>query len=315
MSRCRATSARTLNRETRFGAAESRWLSHPKPPQSHPKATPKPPQSHILGIDSGVQGHPKATPRPPQGHPKATPRPPQGHTKATPRLHQGYTKATPRLHQGYTKATPRLHQGYTKATPRLHQGYTKATPRLHQGYTKATPKPPQSHPKADCLLPPSVYVRLNQAEEGIGINYLHGRIWVLVAQHPRHLRVPTGRLQDRPGPQETRPVGCGRRLLCHVGSGSGSRAGHVPLPHRRHAGYDLRCQIELISAPVRAEAPVLGELLWRRGACGAVQHEASDAHVPSLEIPRAMLRPDLQRGRQLGIGPVRQAARVQVARA
>src|ERR1035441_1925585 len=68
--------------------------SHPKPSQSHLKATTKPYTRHILGIDSGVQRHLKATPKP---HPcaiRATPKPPQGSTKAPPRPPQGYPRAT-----------------------------------------------------------------------------------------------------------------------------------------------------------------------------------------------------------------------------
>src|ERR1035437_10317760 len=145
---------------------------------------------------------------------KDRPRPPQATCKPTTSHLLGRSEP-PSSHLQATLMRPSCDP---HATPMRPPCDPHVTPKPTDSQPIGNPKPHQSHTKATCLLPLSVYVLFDQAEKRVGINYCNGRIGVLSAQDLRPLRVPARRLQNGPGPQKTRPVRYGGRLLCHVGS-------------------------------------------------------------------------------------------------
>jgi len=91
------------------------------------------------------------------------------------------------------------------------------------------------------------------------------------------------------------------RLIIVSLRGLPGRVRHVPFPNGGHARDHLWCEVEMVAAAVRAEGAIGRKLRRRRAAARAVEHETGDGHVPALEIARAVLRPDVQRGRQFRI--------------
>src|ERR1035437_2593367 len=92
-----SASTRNMARDVRvFDHWPPRLSSHPKPSQSHTKAT----QSQLIANRKPYQSHTKAIPKPYQSHHKAIPKPPQSHTKATPKLPQSHPHATLKPSEG-----------------------------------------------------------------------------------------------------------------------------------------------------------------------------------------------------------------------
>jgi hypothetical protein len=132
-----------------FRSSTRKGQSHPRPPQSHLKATSKPYTGHRLRSTEPPQSHPKAPPRLHQGSTKATLKPPQSLLIANRLGPQSHTKATSMRPSCDPHATPKPGQGWS-AGPGLggFPLYSRAKPEEAQLGTATGASPSSRQPNA-----------------------------------------------------------------------------------------------------------------------------------------------------------------------